>query len=69
MSDQTIENLLEAEAASFLRVKPQTLANWRVRGEGPAFSKIGGRGLYRLDVLRDFVRAKERTATAGPRAA
>lgn len=34
------------------RVKVKTLANWRCRGEGPAFQKIGSRIGYKLsDVL------------------
>lgn len=28
-------------------VSERTLANWRSRGEGPSFVKIGGRVLYR----------------------
>ena len=49
------------EALKFLRpgdladrwgVSPGTLANWRVRGEGPTFIKIGGMVRYALaDVI------------------
>ena len=34
------------QAAEFLRLKPQTLANWRVMGKGPAFHKCGSRVVY-----------------------
>jgi len=57
------ENLIEAEAAAFLRVRPQTLANWRSRGEGPTFSKVGNRVLYTREALVAFVKANERAAT------
>lgn len=33
--------LTEVEAAAILRVAVQTLRNWRWRGEGPRFRKIG----------------------------
>lgn len=32
-------------------VNPKTLANWRTRGDGPPYIKVGGRVLYkRADV-------------------
>lgn len=31
----------------------KTLANWRSQGDGPAYTKIGGRVMYRLfDVIK-----------------
>lgn len=31
----------------------KTLANWRSQGDGPAYTKIGGRVMYRMvDVVR-----------------
>lgn len=33
----------EAEAAAILGVSRQTVANWRWRGEGPRFRKLGQR--------------------------
>jgi hypothetical protein len=56
------ENMVEDEAASFLRVKPQTLAKWRTRGEGPEFSKLGGRVVYTVQALRDFIQVNSRAA-------
>lgn len=35
-----------------------TLANWRVRGEGPPFSKIGGRVVYPLDKFEEWERSR-----------
>ena len=38
-----MSNLLkEAEAACFLRLKPKTLREWRSRGCGPQFYRVGG---------------------------
>lgn len=34
------------EAANYLNSAPQTLANWRVKGRGPAFKKFGRRVVY-----------------------
>lgn len=31
------------EAAAYIGVSPETLENWRVRGEGPLFHKTPGR--------------------------
>jgi integrase len=38
--------LTPAEAAQLLRLSPRTLANWRSKGEGPRFEKVGGRVVY-----------------------
>jgi len=35
------------EAADLLRLRPQTLRAWRVRGTGPFFIRLGSRILYR----------------------
>ena len=34
---------------------PQTLANWRCEGRGPAFIKLGGRVAYRGDDLNRWI--------------
>ena len=39
--------LPEEDAAGNLKIKPQTLASWRFRGQGPEYVKIG-----KLDLLR-----------------
>jgi hypothetical protein len=58
-------SLLNAsDAASFLDLNPKTLANWRVSGAGPRFSKIGGRVVYKKSNLRAFVSANLRQSTS-----
>lgn len=53
------------EAAKILDKHPGTLANWRVRGVGPAYQKSGvGRGcrvLYNRDDLREFAKTMRRS--------
>jgi hypothetical protein len=43
-----------ANAALVLQKSPQTLANWRVQGLGPAWFKVNGRVYYWLDDLKSF---------------
>lgn len=49
--------LTRREAAAFLRVKPLTLWRWRKKGYGPRPFKVGGRMLYDMECLEDFLRA------------
>ena len=52
-------NLDTNEAAKWLGVTRGTLAKWRVSGNGPAFSKIGNKVIYRLIDLQTY--QEERT--------
>lgn len=36
------------------KITIRTLANWRSSGEGPKFTKIGGRVLYHLDKIMEW---------------
>jgi len=60
--DVIVENMIESEAAVYLRVRPSTMAKWRTRGEGPEYSKLGGRVVYTKQALRAFIRANARAA-------
>jgi len=51
--------LTPAEAAAVLSVPTATLAQWRYRGEGPAYSKIGSVIRYRRDALDAWLTAAE----------
>lgn len=47
--------LVPAEAADVLRLSDKTLANWRSKGVGPRFHKVGGRIRYRYgDLMMQF---------------
>ncbi|MDO8421149.1 MAG: helix-turn-helix domain-containing protein [Parvibaculum sp.] len=50
----------EAEVAAILRRRPQTLKNWRVKGEGPPIFKIGrsDAALYPRAAFEAWVRAR-----------
>lgn len=41
------------EAAAYLGLAAQTLANWRVRGKGLAYSRLGGVGRPVIVYLKD----------------
>ena len=54
----------EREAASILDCKPQTLSVWRLRGQGPAFHKIGRLVKYRLSTLAAYIDSRRCQNTA-----
>ena len=53
--------LTTEEAAIYLGLSPQTLANWRVRGLGPVYLRLGSPGRPRIVYLPEdldaFLRA------------
>ena len=53
--------LADREAAAILGISVQTLANWRWRGEGPRFRKIGKRMVrYARADLEAFIEGEGR---------
>jgi len=59
--------LKPTEAARALGLHPQTLANFRHFGDGPAFVKIGSAVRYSADALRQYVEDNTQTRTPGDR--
>lgn len=54
----TNQNLLNtAEAAAYIRMKPQTLNKWRHYKEGPSYVKIGRMVFYKPADLEAFMDA------------
>jgi hypothetical protein len=53
--DEPREYLPPADAARLLNMPAATLAKWRSVGGGPTYVKVGGRILYRREVLNAFV--------------
>lgn len=51
------------EAAHYLRLSPQTLAAFRVKGSGPDFCKFGRKVVYRLSDLETWAEANRRQST------
>jgi len=62
---QQIETLLTPiEAAAILKVKPNTLAKWRVTGEGPAFIRVGRSVRYSSREIARFIDQQTRSSTS-----
>ena len=57
-------NLTPSEAAARLRTTIGTLSNWRVRGEGPRYIKLGRKVLYPLAEIEAFEQRHLRDNTA-----
>lgn len=57
-------NLTPKETAERLRMTIGTLANWRVRGDGPRFVKLGRKVLYPLPEIEAFEARQIRSSTA-----
>ncbi len=58
------ELLTTQEAAKILKVKPNTLAKWRVIGAGPLFVTMGRAVRYRLSDLKIFIERNARQSTS-----
>lgn len=50
----TAQFLNQVHLARRWQISPRTLERWRWRGEGPAYVKIGGRVIYRLDDVEAY---------------
>jgi hypothetical protein len=71
----SIRHLNQIELSRRWGFSPRTLEGWRWFGKGPAFVKVGGRVLYRLEDITTFEatqlrqrtprRRKSRTTTIG----
>lgn len=57
-------NLTPEETAQRLRITVGTLANWRVRGVGPKFIKVGRKVLYPSAKLDAYEQGQLRENTA-----
>ena len=53
------------ETGDLLGVKPETLAYWRWRGEGPNYVRVGKRPRYRQSEIDRWVSERERPAESG----
>jgi len=62
--DRRATTISPEEAAERLGVRPSTLANWRYRGGGPPYIKVGGRVRYRLAELGDWLDGQARLSTS-----
>jgi hypothetical protein len=46
------------------RISIKTLANWRTKGGGPDYTKIGGKIMYRIDAVAAWGRTRTYVSTA-----
>ena len=61
-----MQNLDQNALAERWLVSPRTLEQWRWKGEGPRFLKLGGRVIYRLADIEAFEAARVHANTVGP---
>ncbi|MDN2582937.1 helix-turn-helix domain-containing protein [Aquibium sp. ELW1220] len=60
----SVTHLNQVELAARWKISPRTLERWRWTGEGPAFIKIGGRVVYRLEEVEGYENKRQCTSTA-----
>ena len=58
--------LRTSEAARFLSLSPRTLEKHRTYGTGPLYRKIGGRVIYGVGDLQDWVDRGAQSSTTDP---
>jgi helix-turn-helix protein len=64
MSDILSDYLSEDDTAKELGVCLRTVRRWRDVHQGPAFTRLGRRILYRRGAIADFLLAQERKGQA-----
>lgn len=52
------------ETSNVLKVSERTLANWRWRGCGPPYEKLGGSVRYDPQAVREWVAAQTKHSTS-----
>ncbi len=60
MNDRPIIHLNQVQLARRWSLSPRTLERWRWRERGPAYLKVGGRVVYRLEDVEAFERGAVR---------
>ena len=50
----TTQFLNQVHLARRWQISPRTLERWRWKGQGPAFVKVGGRVIYRLEDVEAY---------------
>jgi excisionase family DNA binding protein len=58
--------LTEDQAAAYLGLVPNTLAKWRMRGEGPPFVRVGRLIRYDRTAIDRWVESQTRSSTSDP---
>jgi predicted DNA-binding transcriptional regulator AlpA len=58
--------LTPKQAAALLNLSTSWLAKQRLKGDGPAYIKMGGAVRYNATMLQEWMKAKQRLSTSGP---
>jgi hypothetical protein len=61
-----MRHLDQNDLAKRWHISPRTLEQWRWRGRGPRFLKIGGRVIYQLSEIESYESANLHANTFGP---
>lgn len=61
-----VSNLDQAQLAERWHISPRTLEQWRWRGTGPRYLKLGGLVVYRLADIEAFENGRLHQNTNGP---
>ncbi len=61
-----MKNLNQEQLAARWDLSPRTLEQWRWRGVGPRFLKIGGRVIYPVDEIEAYEAGRLYQNTSGP---
>lgn len=61
-----MQNFDEKALAARWLMSPRTLQQWRWKGEGPRYLKIGGRVIYPLDAVKAYEASHLHQSTTGP---
>lgn len=59
-------HLDQNDLAERWNLSPRTLEQWRWRGVGPRYLKLGGRVIYRLNDIEGFEAERLHASTVGP---
>ena len=59
-----VKHLNQVELSRRWSLSPRTLERWRWLGEGPAYLKIGGRVVYRLEDVEAYEAENLRASTS-----
>ena len=66
-NDKVKNNLLhEKEVARLLNISPKTLQNWRVKGQGPTYIKMGYSVRYEPSVIQEYILHHRKSSTSAP---
>lgn len=61
-----MSTLTQIDLAERWSLSPRTLEQWRWRGVGPRYLKLGGRVVYRLEDIEAFEATRLHENTTGP---